>query len=146
MAPVIALTCALHDGLLSNLFSLLDVSIQIQHCPIPTRKQSSTSDTAAGILVATHSTGERSPLLLSTLSTMINNFNSTDGNSCKLKRICRCHRSVTLPSDTNGFLNTLRVPIRLKDYMEDNLIYGDRVRLLHSDDHLFIFTMESLPG
>ena len=48
--------CVTHLSTLFS-FSLLDVSIQIQHCPIPTRKQSSTSDTAAGILVATHSTG-----------------------------------------------------------------------------------------
>ncbi|XP_057372863.1 uncharacterized protein LOC130693696 [Daphnia carinata] len=98
-------------------------SMHIQHCPIPPRKQSSTSDTAAGILVATH---------------------STDGNNCKLKKICRCHHSVTLPSDTNGYLNTLRIPTRLKDYLEDNLVYGDRVRLFHSRDQLFVLTIESL--
>lgn len=98
-------------------------SMHIQNCPVPTRKQSSTSDTTAGILVATH---------------------STDGNNCKLKKLCRCHHSVTLPSDTNGYLNTLRIPTRLKDYLEENLIYGDRVRLLHSRDQLFVLTIESL--
>ncbi|KAI9561312.1 hypothetical protein GHT06_012268 [Daphnia sinensis] len=100
-----------------------NLSMHIQHCPIPTRKQSSTSDTTAGILVATH---------------------STDENNCKLKKFCRCHHSVTLPSDTNGYLNTLRISTRLKDYLEENLIYGDRVRLLHSRDQLFVLTIESL--
>jgi hypothetical protein len=68
-----------------------------------------------------------------------------DGNSCKLKKFCRCHRSLTLPSDTNGYVNTLRMPIRLKDYLEEKMVYGDRVRLLHSRDYLFVFSIESLP-
>lgn len=69
-----------------------------------------------------------------------------DGNSCGLEKQCRCHGSISLPTDGFGFLNTLRIPTRLKEYLEDKQIYGDRIQMLSSREQLFIISIETLSG
>lgn len=51
-----------------------------------------------------------------------------------------------MSSDTKGHVNELPMPTRLKDYLESKTMYSDRVRLLNSEDHLFVVVIESLPG
>ena len=105
---------------------------------------SSTSDTAAGIVIATHSSGtDKFKMNYFPQISYILFLYFLDGNSCGLKKQCRCHRSESLPTDGAGRLNTLRIPTRLNDLLEDKKQYGDRVRMFFLHDLLFVLAIEA---